>query len=162
MTEDRLSRTHRVLVGLLAAVLLGGCGPSLISIISYRGHRGFDEPALTELARMVAKPVSMKAEVLNSLGPPVSIIGQDDGEIFVYRRVARDTNTIDLNPSYVFPLLPPVSLYINTDVSGRDDLLMIFFDEAGRLRGASLRRSVADVDRSRAARLGEGMREWIE
>jgi hypothetical protein len=162
MTEHRPNRTACVLVGLWAAVLLGGCGPSLISITSYRGHRGFDELTLAELARLVEKSVSMKAEVLSSLGPPVNIIGQDDGEIFVYRRVARDTNTIDLNPSYVFPGAPPVTLYLNSDVSGRDDLLMIFFDEAGRLRGASLRRSVADVDRSRAARLGEGMREWIE
>lgn len=162
MTEHRHSPRHCAGLPLLAMILLGGCGPTLISITSYRGHHGFDDLKLAELARMVTKSVSMKAEVLSSLGPPVNIIGQDDGEIFVYRRVARDTNTIDLNPSYVVPGAPPVSFYINTDVSGRDDLLMVFFDDAGQLRGASLRRSVGDVDRSRAAMLGEGVREWIE
>jgi hypothetical protein len=39
---------------------------------------------------------------------------------------------------------------------------MVFFDADGRLRGASVREGIQDTSRSRAAALGEGMREWVE
>jgi hypothetical protein len=100
--------------------------------------------------------------VLAALGPPVSILGQDDGEIFVYRRVARDTNTVTLNPGYVVPTAPSVPLYVDADVSGRDDLLMVFFDGQGYVRAASIRQSIADVYGSRAATLSDYIRGWVE
>jgi hypothetical protein len=160
---DRVRRSAgRGIAVAFAAACLAGCGPALIAITSYRGHLAIDRSGLETLERLLASDASRKADVLAALGPPVSILGQDDGEIFVYRRVARDTNSINLNPSYVFPPAPSVPLYVDTDVSGRDDLLMVFFDEQGRLRAASLRRSIGDVEGSRAATLSEGVRGWVE
>lgn len=151
-------RATLVLLGLA----LSACGPTIFSIQSYRGHRALDNEGLQELLELAQAGTAVKADVLTRLGPPVTMIGQPDGEIFVYRRVAVDTNTFDLNPGYVVPSIPAVSLYANRDVSGRDDVLMVFFDVEGRLRGASVREGIQDTSRSRAAALGEGMREWVE
>jgi hypothetical protein len=113
------------------------------------------------LEQLVADGEVHKAEVLRSMGPPVSVLGQEDGEIFVYRHVARDTSTINLNPGYIM-LGPSIPLWVDHNVSGRDDLLMLSFDAHGALRGASLRQRVAETGESRAAVLGEGMRRWLE
>ncbi len=161
MSEPRRTAGTRV-VALLAGVLLAGCGPALWSVTSYRGHRALDAAALETLERMVARDEASKGSVLTALGPPVSVLGQDDGEIFVYLHTARDTSMLNLNPGYVVPAAPSVPLYHNTDVSGRHDLLMIFFDADGKLRGASVRHAISDVEGSRAATLSEGIRGWVE
>ncbi len=103
-----------------------------------------------------------KSGVLSVLGPPVSIVEEDGGDIFVYRHVARDTSEINLNPGYVVPWVPSVPLYVDNDVSGRDDLLMIFFGEDGEVIGASMRQSVRDVSGSRAASQSKRVRGWVE
>jgi len=162
MSELAARRTRRWIVATLSVAWLAGCGPALISVTSHRGHLAIDRSGLEALERLLARDDGRKADVLAALGPPVSILGQDDGEIFVYRRVARDTNSVNLNPAYVVPTAPSVPLYVDTDVSGRDDLLMVFFDEHGLLRAASLRRSIADVHGSRAATFSEDIRGWIE
>ncbi len=166
-SEQKLSKrgSRRAPLGLavlLGAAALAGCGPTLIAVTSYRGHRAIEPDGLEAPARLLADGGADKAQVLAKLGPPVSILGQDDGEVFVYRRVARDTNTIDLNPSHLFPAAPPVPVYTDTDISGRDDLLMVFFDREGRVRAASIRHSIARVEESRAARLSEWIRGWFE
>lgn len=146
----------------LSVAWLSGCGPALITVTSYRGHLAIDRAGLESLERLLGRDGSGKADVMAALGPPVSILGQDDGEIFVYRRVARDTNSINLNPAYVVPSAPSIPLYVDTDVSNRDDLLMVFFDERGTLRAASLRNSIAEGYGSRAATLSESIRAWVE
>ena len=82
--------------------------------------------------------------MLDLLGPPLHVIGQGDGEIFVYRRLARDSRTVTLNPAYLVPSAPSVPLYSRMNVSGRDDLLMVFFDTQGRVRALSSYRGVGD------------------
>jgi hypothetical protein len=162
MSELAARRSRRWIVAAVSVAWLAACGPALIAVTSYRGHLAIDRSGLESLERLLASDGSRKADVLAALGPPVSILGQDDGEIFVYRRVARDTNSVNLNPAYVIPTAPSVPLYVDTDVSGRDDLLMVFFDEQGHLRAASLRRSIADLRGSRAATSSEEIRGWLE
>ena len=149
-------------IALLFVLVCAGCGPALFSITSYRGDLALDRERLEALELLLAAARAGKAEVLDVLGPPAGILGQPDGEVFLYRRVARDANTVSLNPSYVFPPAPSVPIYVDADVSGRDDLLMVFFDQEGRLRSASLRQSIGEVSGSRAATFSEAVRAWVE
>lgn len=158
--RERAERVVRMAAAAVAVVALG-CGPALFSVTSHRGHRALGTNATVVIERLADLAEVHKPDILNNLGPPVTILGQNDGEIFVYRHVARDTSTINLNPGYVM-LGPSVPLWVDHDVSGRDDLLMLFFDERGALRGASLRRRVGETGESRSAVLGEGMRDWLE
>ena len=146
----------------LCIALLAACAPTLVAVRSYRGHGALDDEALAALSELAESGGLTKAAVLSRLGPPLSTLGQGGGDIFVYRHVARDTSEINLNPSYVVPAVPPVSLYVNSEVSGRDDLLMIFFGEDGEVIGASMRQSVRDVSGSRAASQSKRVRGWVE
>ena len=152
-------------IGLLViAALSAGCAEAIFSIDSYRSHDAYTEASLGDyVKRRAAGPVT-KADVLATLGPPIHVIGQDTGEIFVYRRLARDTRTININPSMItlFLSLPPVPLYFDSDTSGRDDTLMVFFDSEGRMRGESVNLGIADTGQSGAALVGEGVRELLE
>ena len=150
------------IAALLCPLLLVACAPTLWAVRSYRGYRAIDDTALTTLSQLAEASALTKSGVLSVLGPPVSIVEEDGGDIFVYRHVARDTSEINLNPGYVVPWVPSVPLYVDNDVSGRDDLLMIFFGEDGALTGASFRQSVRDVSGSRAASQSEMVREWVE
>jgi hypothetical protein len=76
--------------------------------------------------------------------------------------VARDTSVINLNPGYIVPSAPSIPLYVDRDVSGRDDVLMVFFDARGRVVGAGIRRYVQDVTGSRAASQGQRLQDWVE
>ena len=152
----------RPTLAILLALILTGCSPAIFTITSYRGHTALDEASLRGLADLADRGVLSKAQILETLGPPVTVIGQDDGEIFMYRRIARDTSTLFVNPGYVVPPAPSIPLWSDADVSGRDDLLMVFFDERGDVRGASFRKRVGEVSGSRAATLGEEIRGWID
>ena len=145
----------------LAATLLLGCAPTIVALRSHRGHRALDEHALASLSARAELGTLDKAGVLTILGPPVVIVGQTRGEIFVYRHVARDTSEYNLNPGYLVQVIPPFPLLVDSNVSGRDDLLMLFFDSRGRLADASLRQSVGDVGDSRAARQNDRVRGWV-
>ena len=155
-----MSRTPVAL--LLCAAALAACAPTGVAVRSYRGHRALDEHALATISELAEAGALNKAAVLSVLGPPITVVGQGGGEIFVYRHLARDASEIHLNPSYLLPSAPSVPLYVDNDVSGRDDVLMVFFDAEGRLVGASMRRSVEDVTGSRAASQSELLRGWIE
>ncbi len=146
----------------LLVLILTGCSPAIFTLTSYRGHTALDEKSLRRLADLADGGNLSKPQVLVTLGPPVTVIGQDDGDIFVYRRIARDTSTLQLNPGYLVPSAPSVPLWSNADVSGRDDLLMVFFDGSGEVRGVSFRQRVGEVEGSRAATLGEEVRGWID
>lgn len=136
----------RMLVALLAALLLG-CGGALYSRESSRSHDAYTAASLESFRRAQADGLLTKADVLATLGPPIRVIGQEDGEIFVYRRVVTDTNAINLNPGVVSGLAPApaIPLYLRSRTSGRDDTLMIFFDAHGQVRGESARHEVGDA-----------------
>jgi hypothetical protein len=149
---------------LLGVALSTGCAEAILSIDSYRTHDAYTEASLGDFVEMrAAGPVS-KAEVLATLGPPIHVISQDVGEIFVYRRQARDTRTINLNPAMVtlFFSLPSMPLYFDSDTSGRDDTLMVFFDSQGRLRGESVNLGIGNARQSEATLVGEGVQERLE
>ena len=133
----------RMLVALLAALLLG-CGGALFSRESSRSHDAYTAASLESFRRAQADRLLSKADVLATLGPPIHVIGQADGEIFVYRRVVTDTNAINLNPGVVSGLAPApaIPLYLRSRTSGRDDTLMIFFNAHGQVRGESARHEV--------------------
>lgn len=149
---------------LLAATLSAGCAEALFSIESYRTHNAYTETSLGAFAAARAQGPITKAEVLATLGPPIHVIGQDTGEIFVYRRLARDNRTINLNPAMVtvFMSLPPIPIYFDSETSGRDDTLMVFFDSEGRMQGESVNLGIGDTRQSGAALVGEGVQELLK
>lgn len=149
---------------LLVAALLGGCADAIFSIDSFRTHDAYTEASLEAFAELKAdRPVS-KADVLATLGPPIHVIGQDAGEIFVYRRLARDTRVINLNPGMVsVPIsLPSVPLFFDSETSGRDDTLMVFFDPEGWMQGSSVNLGIGDTGQSGAAFVGQGVQELLK
>jgi len=156
-----MSSPGSIALALLATIPLA-CAPTLMAVRSYRGHQSLDPKALATISELAEAGALNKAGVLSVLGPPVSVVGQGGGEIFVYRHVARDASEINLNPSYVMPSAPSVPLYVDNDVSGRDDVLMIFFGADGKVLGASMRQNVDDVTGSRAASQSDLVRGWVE
>ena len=149
---------------LLIAALSVGCAEAIFSLDSHRTHDAYTETSLDEFAKLrAAGPVS-KAEVLATLGPPIQVIGQDTGEVFVYRRLARDTRTINLNPAMVtvWISLPSIPIYFNRNTSGRDDTLMVFFDSQGQVRGEGFNLGIQDTGQSGAAFVGEGVQELLK
>jgi hypothetical protein len=148
---------------LLIAALLAGCAEAIFSIDSHRTHDAYTEASLDEFVKLrAAGPVS-KAEVLATLGPPIHVIGQDTGEVFVYRRLARDTRTINLNPAMISLFGPtvPIPIYFNSQTSGRDDTLMVFFDSQGRVQGEGFNLGIEDTGQSGAALVGQGVQELL-
>ena len=149
---------------LLIAALLAGCAEAIFSIDSHRTHDAYTETSLGEFVKLrSAGPVS-KAEVLATLGPPIQVIGQDTGEVFVYRRLARDTRTINLNPAMVnlFGPTVPIPIYYDSQTSGRDDTLMVFFDSQGRVQGEGFNLGIQETGQSGAAFIGEGVWELLK
>lgn len=134
--------TRRAMAALLLVSGLLACGPTLYAVRSYRGHAALDVGALATIAEIAEGDAPHKADVLSRLGPPVGVVGQAGGDVFVYRYVARDSQEVNLNPAFLVPSAPSVPLYLNRGVSGRDDVLLVFFDADGRLVDASMRRSV--------------------
>ena len=148
----------------LIAALSAGCAEAIFSLDSHRTHDAYTEASLDEFVKLrAAGPVS-KAEVLATLGPPIHVIGQDTGEVFVYRRLARDTTTINLNPSMVslFGPAPPIPIYFDSRTSGRDDALMIFFDSQGQVQSEGFNLGIEDTRQSGAALVGEGVQELLK
>ena len=144
MTEPRLLVRAPLDVLLLASLVAIGCAPSLFSSTSFRSDHAPPPLSMAELEAMSGAGPLRKATVLEVLGPPLYVIGQGDGEIFVYRRVARDSETLTLNPAYLTPVAPSIPVFSRKEVSGRDDVLMVFFDEQGEVRSMSAHRAVGD------------------
>ena len=116
---------------------------AIFSMVSFRNHNAHTDASFVSYQRIQTQGVVTKVDVLATLGPPLHVIGQADGDIFVYRRVASDTRIVDLNPSMVsFVTALPVPIYFNSNTSGRDDMLMVFFDAEGRARSEGARYAV--------------------
>jgi len=151
---------------LLIAALLAGCAEAIFSLDSHRTHNAYTEASLEEFIKLRDTGPVNKAEVLATLGPPIQVIGRDTGEIFVYRRLARDTRTINLNPSMVnlfIPAVPavPIPIYFDSQTSGRDDTLMVFFDSQGRVQAEGFNLGIGETGQSGAALIGEGVQELL-
>ena len=58
--------------------------------------------------------------------------------------------------------LPPVPVYFDSQTSGRDDTLMVFFDTEGLMQGASVNLGVGDTGQSGAAFVGQGVQELLK
>ncbi|NNL64943.1 MAG: hypothetical protein HKP30_01745 [Myxococcales bacterium] len=151
-------------LALLTACGALGCSDAIFSLESYRSHEAFSDETLARFREARAGRELGKPDVLALLGPPVHVIRADRGEVFVYRRVARDRSVLNVNPS-MLPILgpmPPIPVYFRQDVSDRDDTLMVFFDEQGRVDGEAALFAVDQTEASEAARLGEGVRGLLE
>lgn len=145
-----------------------GCTTSFYSATSYRTNRAFSEQARIDLEAALARGAVLKPDVLTTLGPPVHVVAQERGEVFVYRSRMDDTSTIYLDFSLISDIgffsweLPSVPLWIDSDQSSRDDLLMVFFDAEGRVTGIGSYRGIDDRIGSRAASTNSRIREIIE
>lgn len=131
----------RVRVALVLVCLLGcGCAQAILSRITTRSHQAYSDADFAEFLEIRELGQTGKAEVLATLGPPIEVLSQDSGDVFVYRRRIRESTVINLNPNTVtFGPPVPIPLFFRSSTSGRDDTLMLFFGPDGRLRGDSLR-----------------------
>jgi hypothetical protein len=144
MSEPRFRCAVSIRLLLVISLALAGCAPTLVSIQSFRSHLSPPEVLLEDLELANGGEPLSKADVLDLLGPPLHVIGQGAGEIFVYRRLARDSRTVTLNPAHVAPSVPSVPIYSSTSITSRDDLLMVFFDKEGAVRSLSSYEGVDD------------------
>ena len=131
------------LVLIAVAFLQSGCAEAMFSRESARSHTAYGDIDFVRFRTMRASGPLDKGDVLATLGPPTEAIRQDTGDVFVYRRIALETNVLNLNPAVV-SLVPtvPIPIYFRSTTTGRDDTLMLFFDQDGGLLGSSLRRGI--------------------
>lgn len=132
----------RTRAALVVLCLLGcGCAKAIFSRVTTRSHQAYTDADFAEFLEIRQLGETGKAEVLATLGPPIEVLSQDSGDVFVYRRRIRESNVINLNPNTVSGFGPPVPvpLFFRSSTKGRDDTLMLFFGPDGRLRGDSLR-----------------------
>lgn len=128
----------------MIASLTAGCSEAIFSMVSFRNHYAYSDAAFVEYQMIQQKQGEVtKADVLATLGPPIHVIGQSEGDIFVYRRKAVDTRSIDINPSMV-SFSVPIPIFFGSRTSGRDDTLMLFFDAEGHVRGEASRFDVEE------------------
>lgn len=134
----------RIIAALVCGFLLSGCAEAIFSRVTRRDSAAYSDADFTRYAKLRKMGTTGKGEVLSTLGPPVQVLAQDHGDVFVYRATSRVTDVINLNPSTVSGFGPtvPVPLYFSSDTTGREDTLMLFFDTEGRLVGESLARGI--------------------
>lgn len=122
-------------VAWLALTLSAGCSNALFSWTHVRSHSAFTDESYEAFRELKAAGPVTKADVLSTLGPPLHVVGQETGDVFVYRRRARDTRTVNLNPSFISFAgpAPPIPIYYGSSISGYTDTLMVFFDPQGRM-----------------------------
>jgi len=144
MSEPRGRARAWLAVLVVASYAVAGCAPALFARTSFRGDQAPPFLSMADLRELNGGEALRKATILELLGPPVHVIGQRDGEIFVYRRVALDSETLTLNPGYLTPVAPSVPVFSRMQISGRDDLLMVFFDTQGAVRSMSSYHAVGD------------------
>lgn len=134
----------RILASVTCAVLLTGCAEAIFSRVTRRDGAAYSDADFVRYTKQRQMGVTRKGEVLSALGPPIQVLAQDQGDVFVYRATSRVTDVINLNPSTVSGFGPsvPVPIYFRSDTTGREDTLMLFFDAQGRLVGESLARGI--------------------
>ena len=130
----------------IVSLLATGCAEALFSRVSIQSHAAYTDADFAEFLAIREIGSTRKGQVLATLGPPIQVLAQDTGDVFVYRRHARDTNVVNLNPSMVSGFGPtvPIPIYFRSSTTGREDTLMLFFDAEGRLRGQSLLRGIEE------------------
>jgi len=129
---------------LLCSLMLTGCAEALFSRVTMRSHAAYSDADFSEFLAIRQIGSTRKGDVLATLGPPVQVLAQDRGDVFVYRRSARDRSVVNLNPAMVSGLGPtvPIPIYFRSVTTGYEDALMLFFDHEGRLLGDSLVRGI--------------------
>lgn len=130
----------RLLLVVLVSGSLTGCAEALFSRVTMRTHAAYSDRDFARFGETCKEGSSRKSDIMAVLGPPNQVLAQDRGDVFVYRRSASDTNVVNLNPSMVSGFGPtvPVPIYFRSNRSGREDSLMLFFDEQGVFVGESL------------------------
>ena len=139
-------RRRRLGLLLLPLLLCSACAEAILSRTSFRSHDAYSDEAYAAFREILEAGGVSKGEALATLGPPIHVIPRDLGEVFVYRRLARDTDVLNLNPAMVSGLGPtvPIPIYFDSSSSGRNDTLMLFFDAAGRLVNEGRRFGIDD------------------
>ncbi len=116
----------RALAAFLVAGMLSGCAFTFTEVgTSVPGPGGL------EIGR------STKAEALATLGPPVLVRRQFDGDLYTWRRTKSRLRSLTILPVYV------KAFYYSDHESRRDDLSLLF-DHDGVLRGIGLRRETEE------------------
>ncbi len=135
---------RRAIALVIVSLLLSGCAEAMFSRVSMRSHAAYSDGDLALFRTMRSAGSVHKGDVLATLGHPTQVIGQDTGDVFVYRRRFRQENVINLDPSVVSGLGPtvPIPIFFRNTTTGRNDTLMLFFDTDGRLLGDSLLRGI--------------------
>jgi hypothetical protein len=136
----------RVALLVTISLLLGGCAEALYSRVAVQSHDAYSDADYAAFLAIRQLGATRKGEVLATLGPPIQVLGQDAGDVFVYQRRARNTSVVNINPAVVSGFGPtvPIPIYVRSATTGRDDTLMLFFDPEGRLQGESLLRGIED------------------
>jgi outer membrane protein assembly factor BamE (lipoprotein component of BamABCDE complex) len=122
----------------LSCVLLGVVLASLPACIQTRRDVGRGFPGDAELAQLLELGVSTKAQVLDTLGAPVSIRRQFDGDLLLWHRLHEESESL--------VLIPVITFYLDTEGSSRSDRLALLFDHDGVLAGIGIERDAPAAD----------------
>jgi len=143
----------RLVLALPLLLALTACSEAIVSRMTYRSHAAYTDEAHERFEQSQQDGPIRKPEVLATLGPPILVIPQPEGDLFVYRREALDTTIIHLNPAFIsyFGTMPPIPLYFGSFTRGRVDVLMVFFDTLGNLVDAGSRFDIAGDSNGPAA-----------
>jgi outer membrane protein assembly factor BamE (lipoprotein component of BamABCDE complex) len=98
-------------------------------------------PLREDAATLLVAGETTKAQVLASFGPPDVIVRQLDGDVFVYRYLRRNTNTLTLEE----PVVTNFTFFSYTRSSEKDDRLSILFDASGVVRSFGLRHGTEEL-----------------
>lgn len=131
--EPRGARLARVLIaGSVLLPLVAGCTIRRATLGS---------PVRIEEASALVAGEATKAEVLARLGPPDGIVRQFDGDIFVYRRVRRNTATFRISE----PVVTNLEIFEWTRSEQRHDSIVILFDPDGMVKQVGAARGTDEM-----------------
>ena len=120
------SRHLVTLVLVLSVGLLGACTSAVVSDTQLSAGQPRAGHRVTALG-----VGSSKAEVLEALGPPAEIMAPFSGDLFVYRLAHVDQQLVQLNPNLLGG--PSLPLWADYEGFSRDETVLVFFDETGRV-----------------------------
>lgn len=125
-------RTELRALGLL--LLLAGCSMTRV----YIGSPIRDDPA-----QRVKPGVTDRGEVLLVFGAPDRILRHPKGDVFIYRFVRKNTDTLSLEE----PVVTNLEIFSYSRVEEKEDRLVILFGPEGVVRAWGMRRGTEDLDR---------------
>ena len=132
MTAKRPERRLLAAVGAVA-LLASGCSITRV----YEGMQLRADPQQELLYGRTTK-----SDVLRVFGPPAGIGRQHDGDVFVYRYVRRNAESLQLEE----PVFTGIEFFTYTRSREKADLLVILFDEEGVLRSYGWDEGTAELD----------------